>query len=102
MHSKLLTLALTFLISSALSARAQVMIDFSKITCEQYVFSKVASPTTVALWLSGYYSGKRGSTVFDLQGMQANAEKIERYCRQDKNFKLPVMQAVENVFGTVR
>ena len=92
MHSKLLTLALTFLICSALSARAQVMIDFSKITCEQYVFSKVVPPTTVAVWLSGYYNGLRKNTKLDLNQFQKNADAVIAECKNDP--KKTVMQIV--------
>lgn len=86
-------------LASSITAQAQVMVDFSKITCEQYVFSKVAPPRTIAVWLSGYYSGKRNSAEVDLQKVESNAGRVERFCRQQKNFKLPVMEAVEQVLG---
>ena len=83
----------------ATSARAQVTIDASKITCEQFVFSKIAPVRSIALWLSGYYRGKRDNPTIDLQAFEANADKVESFCKQQKNFKLPVMQAIEQVLG---
>ena len=36
-------------------ARAQVMVDVSKITCDQFVTYKIVNPEYLAIWLSGYY-----------------------------------------------
>jgi hypothetical protein len=80
-------------------ARAQVMVDVSKITCEQFAFSKVGPPRSIAMWLSGYYAGRRGNPVLDVQGFEANVEKIERICKEEKNAKLPLMQVIEQTFG---
>ena len=100
MNSKVLVSGLILAAALATAAHAQTTVDVSKITCEQYVFSKVAAPQSIALWLSGYYSGKRDKQTLDVQGLHASAEKIEHFCRQQKNFKLPVMQAIEQVLGT--
>ena len=87
------------IVFAATSTRAQVTIDASKITCDQFVHSKVSSPRLIAAWLSGYYSGKRDNRVIDLQTLEANLSKLENFCYQEKNFKLPVMQAVEQLLG---
>jgi acid stress chaperone HdeB len=87
----------TFLATTG--AQAQVTIDASKITCEQFVFTKVAPIRSIALWLSGYYSGKKGTTTVDLQAFEQNAQKLERFCKLEKNLKTPVMQAVEQALG---
>ena len=76
------------------TAHAQVTIDVSKITCEQFVLFKVADPDYIALWLSGYYHGKTGgSTIIDTQEFKGNAKKLTEYCRL--NLQQTVMQAVE-------
>src|SRR5262245_31384676 len=46
-------------------AHAQVTIDASKVTCDQFVHAKVGAPRTVAAWLSGFYQGKRDNAVID-------------------------------------
>jgi HdeA/HdeB family len=56
-------LALSFVAFAASPAGAQVTIDVSKITCEQYILYTVANPHDIAVWLSGYYNGKRNNTV---------------------------------------
>ncbi len=74
------------------AAQAQVTIDVSKITCEQ-LRSKVANPVALALWLSGYYAGKRNETTIDVLLLDRNAEKVSEYCSYNPNVGL--MQAIE-------
>lgn len=84
------------------AAHAQVAIDVSKITCDQYVHSKITTPNYIAAWLSGFYSAKRNQLVLDPQALHENVAKLERYCYDEKNFKVPVMKAVEQLFGSKR
>jgi acid stress chaperone HdeB len=85
---------------AAPAARAQVMIEVSKITCEQYLSFSVADPRDINMWLSGYYHGKEGTTVFEPQRLKETAEKVEAECLKQANLKLPVMQAVQKVQGS--
>src|SRR5437764_12629278 len=78
-------------------AAAQVTLDASKITCDQFVHAKVSSPRLVAAWLSGFYNGKRDNRIIDLENFEANLSKLENFCYEEKDYKLPVMQAVEQV-----
>jgi acid stress chaperone HdeB len=92
--------ALIFALEAVPAARAQVMLDVSKITCDQFAHYKITTPQNIAIWLSGYYNGKRGNTVVDIQKLLANTKTIERYCIQ--NPQTLVMNAVETVFGLER
>jgi acid stress chaperone HdeB len=92
-------LILVLALSSVSTVQGQVTMDASKITCDQFVHSKVAPTRTVAAWLSGFYNGKRDNRVIDLQSFEANLSKLENFCYEEKNYKLPVMQAVEKVIG---
>jgi len=83
----------------AAPAQAQMRLDVSKITCDQYVHAKIATPNYVAAWMSGYFSAKRNDLTVDLGALQENVSKLERYCYDEKNFRMPVMRAVENLFG---
>ncbi|MFY9600493.1 MAG: HdeA/HdeB family chaperone [Pseudolabrys sp.] len=83
-------------------AQAQVTIDASKITCDQFVHGKVGEPRTVAAWLSGFYNGKRNNALIDTQNFQANLNKLETFCYDEKNFSLPVMQAIERALGSAK
>ena len=80
----------------ALEVRAQVALDLSKVTCDQFVGYKITDPQNIAIWLSGYYNGKRGNTVIDTQGFDANTKKLRDYCF--RNPTTPVMQATERLF----
>jgi len=75
--------------------QAQVTLDVSKITCEQYYLAKVVHPNTVAIWLSGFHNGKRNNTILDVERVKANAYKLRSYCRD--NLQAPLLQAVEKV-----
>jgi len=97
-------LILTVLICTALAvpAQAQTTLDVSKVTCDQYVHSKIATPNYIAAWMSGYYSGKRRDHVIDPQALQDSVSKLHQYCYEEKNFRVTVMQAVEQLFGSKR
>jgi acid stress chaperone HdeB len=55
---------------SAPAARAQVTVDVSKITCEQFLGFSVADPRDIAIWPSGYYHGTQRSAVLEPQTLK--------------------------------
>lgn len=74
--------------------RAQTTIDVARITCEQWQAYKVANPDQVALWISGYHAGRRGTTVIDVQTFrETNIRKVKDRCFREP--KMMVMDAVE-------
>ena len=89
-------LALALTASSA--ARAQVMLDLSKVSCDQFVIYKVADPKLIPAWLSGYFHGKRADTMVDTQKLNADADEVEKYCF--KNPEAPLMKSFESIVGT--
>ena len=78
---------------TARAAHAQMTIDVSKITCEQFRTYKVANPNYIAIWLDGYYSSKRDSTIVEVQSFKDNFEKLNDYCIT--HLKEPVMEAAK-------
>jgi hypothetical protein len=98
MSAKPIVAGLVFssIVFATASTQAQVTVDVSKVTCDQYVHAKIA---TLAAWLSGYYNAKRNNLIVDLQTLEENATKVQNYCYDEKNFKVPVMKAVERVLG---
>jgi acid stress chaperone HdeB len=96
----LAALGLILALETAPLAQAQVMLDVSKITCEQYYGYKITNPQNIAIWVNGYYHGKRGDVTLDTQGLIANARKLRDYCR--RNPQTLVMQAVETLFAKER
>src|SRR5262245_44051455 len=91
------TLILILAAAASQPAGAQVTLDLSKITCEQWSGYKITNPQNIALWLSGYYNGKRGNTVIDTQNLAAENQKLRDFCIT--NAQMPVMQAAEKLFG---
>jgi acid stress chaperone HdeB len=89
-------LALLLIATSPLGA--QVAIDIAKITCHQFATYKIAHPDKIAIWLNGYFHGKRGDMVVDSQELAGNTDKVQEYCI--KNPDMPLMQAVETLFGS--
>jgi hypothetical protein len=81
-------------------AQAQVTLDVSKITCEQYNAYKVTNPQNIAIWVNGYYHGKRGDVTLETQRLVENARKLRDYCR--RNRETLVLEAVETLFAKGR
>jgi acid stress chaperone HdeB len=97
MRAWLVALGALFVLHVAPAAHAQMTVDVAKITCRQFLLDKVASTKSVAIWLSGYYNGKRSNTVIDISAMEKSADKVEDYCRM--NLDMTVMDAVKNSLG---
>ena len=79
-------------------ANAQVAIDVTKINCQQFATYKVAHPDRLAIWLDGYFHGKRGDLSVDTQELDASTDKLKQYCL--KNPEVLLMQAVEALSGS--
>ena len=78
-------------------AQAQVSVDVSTITCDQVGHN--VQPLNLAAWLSGYYHAKRNNRILDVQAFEENMNKVQKYCYDEKNFKVPIVEAVETVLG---
>ena len=122
MCPKLTVTGLVFsaIVFATVSTQAQVSIDFSKITCDEYVHDKI--PTSdfisfsalgplpfearsmlsrwlIANWLSGYYHAKRNNWIIQTESFEDNVNKLTNYCYDEKNFKVLIMDAIERVLG---
>jgi acid stress chaperone HdeB len=72
---------------------AQVTVDTSKITCEQFLLLRDSYAFT--FWLSGYYHGRRNEPVVETETFKSRAKKLRAACLATKNSKTPVMQLIE-------
>jgi hypothetical protein len=81
-------------IFAAPAALAQVTVDISKITCEQ--FNVLPKADSVAIWLSGYYHGGKRESVVDMSKFEETARDLRAACRQSDNFKRTIMQLIES------
>src|SRR5262245_57665653 len=89
-------LAVVIVASPCPGTQAQVALDVTKMTCEQFANYKIANPKLIAIWLNGYHHGTRGDTMVDVQQLDTDTKKIQDYCIQNPD--VPLMQAVESVF----
>jgi hypothetical protein len=80
----------------AVPAQAQVTIDMSKITCEQFLGYKIINPNDIAMWLSGYYNAQHGNTTVDIETLAAQKRELQDYCL--RNLNVPVVQAIDKLF----
>lgn len=74
-------------------AGAQVLVDVSKITCDQYITQRITHSRTVNIWLSGFYAGRRNNPVVDTQALERNSNKVSRFCESHRD--MPLLDAVE-------
>jgi len=81
-------------------AQAQVTLDVSKVTCDQFHAYKITNPQNIAIWVNGYYHGKRGDVTLDTQKLVESARKLRDYCR--RNRQTLVLEAVEILFAKER
>jgi acid stress chaperone HdeB len=81
-------------------AQAQVTVDVSKMTCEEYLKDEFTFSQDVVAWLSGYYNGKRNNTIIQPAVVKNNKEKVNSYCYQNR--ETTIMDAVKNVLGLDR
>ena len=95
---RLLLISALFLFVQIATMHAQETIDVAKITCAQILREQLPPPThDIVLWLSGYYNGKRNSTIINLQTINDDEEKVRFYCYGNPD--TPVLDAIKNVLG---
>jgi acid stress chaperone HdeB len=83
------------LVLSPSLAHAQVTLDFAKITCSEFFSLRLADPDSIAVWLHGYFHGKRGDTVVDNREFKASVENLKTVCKTNEGKNQPVMQIFE-------
>ena len=79
------------------AARAQETIDAAKITCNQFMFGRIADSRTISIWLLGYYSGMRKNSVIDVAAVQKGSQDLVQYCMAHS--EVAVMDAAKSVFN---
>jgi len=96
--ARLLLTSALFLFVQVPTMQAQVTVDVAKITCQQIVMGELPwTQRDVVLWLSGYYNGRRNSTIVEPETITKDEEKVTQYCYQHRD--TTVMDAVKIVLG---
>jgi len=99
MNIRIAALAFISAVSMTPPAHAQVTIDATKITCGEYTSPRVSTSKNIAAWISGYVNAKRDNALIDPAGLRDNMRKLDTFCYQQKNLQVPVMKAIEDLFG---
>jgi hypothetical protein len=97
MRPWLILLSLLSALLSPPAARAQETIDAAKITCNQFMFGRIADSRTISIWLIGYYSGMRNNSIIDTAAVQKQAQDLVQYCMAHS--EASVMDAAKSVFS---
>ena len=74
-------------------------ISFSAVGPLSLEARSMLSRWLIANWLSGYYHAKRNNSIIDLESFENNVNKLNNYCYDEKNFKVPIMEAVERILS---
>jgi acid stress chaperone HdeB len=84
---RLLLTSILFLFAQIIpTLQAQETLDFAKITCDQFVEEKLATPSRdIVMWLSGYYHGKHTNTIVLPQTLKQNEYKVYSYCSRHRD-----------------
>jgi acid stress chaperone HdeB len=93
MNPKAIALAALLAASSAVPARAQLIVDMSLITCDQFVKSEPGRKEVLAAWMGGYFSAMKNLSTIDARYVVRNSNKVTSYCRKAKNETL--MSAIQ-------
>jgi acid stress chaperone HdeB len=97
--ARLLLTSTLFLFTQIPTMQAQETLDLAKITCDEVVGEKLATPShDIVMWLSGYYHGKHNNTIVLRQTLKQNEEKVYSYCSRHPD--TTVMDAVESMLAS--
>ena len=77
------------------SVQAQVTIDITKITCNEFLAGQLTDSRSLAIWLNGYVNGTRGKTLIDPLSVGEN--NLIDCCVSHTNAL--VLDATRNVVG---
>jgi acid stress chaperone HdeB len=90
---KVAVVAAAMMAGAAMPAKAQVVLEMSAVTCEDYLKSNPEQQDILASWLSGYYHASKNVATVDLREAKANVKVVTKYCKSNK--KETLMDAVE-------
>jgi len=77
------------------AVQAQVTVDITKITCNEFLTGQLTDARSLAIWLNGYVNGARGKTLINPLSVGENS--LVDYCVSHANTL--VLDAARNVAG---
>ena len=77
------------------AVQAQVTIDITKITCDEFLAGRLTDSNSLAIWLNGYVNGARGKTIID--PIAGGRVDLVHYCAD--HMDALVLDAARKVYG---
>ena len=79
------------------TANAQVIIDMSALTCDQYLAMSPSMSRDFSAWMSGWYSYQTRRRFVDVVAHQKNIESLKSWC--EFRPQASVMSALQSLIG---
>ena len=79
------------------TANAQVTIDMSALTCDQYLAMSPSMSRDFSAWMSGWYSYQTRRRFVDVLAHQKNIESLKSWCQFRP--QASVMNALQSLIG---
>jgi acid stress chaperone HdeB len=95
MRSRIVLASMLLIAVSALPAKAQVIVDMSLITCQQYLDAPPDRQNLIAWWMRGYFSAAKNFSVIDFRYVDYNTKVVTAYCKKKQNRNETLMSAVQ-------
>ncbi len=96
MNPKAIAIAALLAACSALTARAQTIVDMSLITCDQFLKSPEERKDMLSAWMGGYFSAMKNLATIDARYVVRNSQKVASYCKKAKSETL--MSAIQRTW----
>jgi acid stress chaperone HdeB len=79
------------------SASHAVVIDLSKMTCQEFLTSDKDEIRIIWAWLDGYYKDEQDPPIMDIDAMVDNLRRLNEYCAANPTVGL--ITATDRLFG---
>ena len=74
-----------------------VVIDLSRMTCQEFLATDKDEIRIILAWLDGYYKDEQDPVMLDTDTMVANLKKLNEYCAANPTIGL--ITATNKLFG---
>ena len=95
MRPRLMLASLLLTAAFALPAKAQVIVDMSLITCQQYFDTPPDRQQLIAWWMRGYFSAAKNLSMIDFRYIDYNTKVVTAYCKKKQNRYETLMSAIQ-------
>jgi hypothetical protein len=80
-----------------LAANAEIIIDMSAFTCQEYLTMSPSMSRDFSAWMSGWFSYQTRRTFVDVVAHEKNITNLRSWC--EFHSQASVMNALENAIG---